>query len=55
MKKDLTFDEWADTHDLDLAERRLCKDYLTFWRWREFARWMLRFAYAEEQPKRKDK
>ena len=44
----MTFDEWADSQDLDCAERRLCREYLAFVRQRKTMQELLDWIIAEE-------
>ena len=37
----MTFEEWADQHDLTSHERQLCWEYLVFIRTKAYAAWLL--------------
>lgn len=45
----MTFDEWADSHDLMDHERRLCREYLAFIRAKEAGARLLEILCADHR------
>ena len=43
----MTFDEWADEHDLMPHERKLCREYLAYWRTKAFLEWLWEWVHKE--------
>lgn len=44
----MTFDEWAEQHDLVPHERILCREYLVYLRVKRWATWIVEFLLKSE-------
>ncbi len=51
----MTFDDWADDHNLLAYERKLCLEYLSFMRIKKLAALMLAWITGDEAADPRDK